>query len=376
LIRSSLIALTVLALVLGSYLGLVAGRRRQERALPVISLQQRGGDPIGRIQRQLTTGALDPTAPSPAHRTVSVWLWYPAQPALDLGRAAYAPGPWKGLHLPGVVGFGEGSFDRLRTRSIPNASIGGNVYGLVILQPGMGFAAPQYQTLAENLAAAGYVVAGITPTYSANLTVIDGRAVRSSSTGNPPDLGGHHGPSAAAADRLVALWAADAVAVSRSIHRGKFADRLHGHLRNGTLYVGHSFGGAAALQACATDNVCRGAVDLDGTQFGSVVRTGVRHPVLLLGSGDSCVTGRCPEGAKLNRGDLAAARSLVRHSGHVSTRVFDGTRHFGFTDYAAYYLAAPLTRVLALGDQDGPKRLAAICAAVAAFAHRTLPTSH
>jgi hypothetical protein len=49
----------------------------------------------------------------------------------------------------------------------------------------MGLAVPQYTAIAEGLAGRGYLVAGVTPTYSANLTVLHGGAVKSSPTGNP-----------------------------------------------------------------------------------------------------------------------------------------------------------------------------------------------
>src|SRR3954468_6997743 len=46
--------------------------------------------------------------------------------------------------------------------------------------------------------------------------------------------------------------------------------------------VGHSFGGAQALQFCHDDSRCRAAVDLDGIPFGSVVTDGLSKPAMLL----------------------------------------------------------------------------------------------
>lgn len=45
---------------------------------------------------------------------------------------------------------------------------------------------PQYTTLAEDIASHGYLVAGVTPTYSANLTSLHHKAVPSTPTGNGP----------------------------------------------------------------------------------------------------------------------------------------------------------------------------------------------
>ncbi|EWM09706.1 hypothetical protein KUTG_00010 [Kutzneria sp. 744] len=74
---------------------------------------------------------------------------------------------------------------------------------------------------------------------------------------------------------------------------GRFAAHLH---TTRILYLGHSFGGAA-LEACRTDQRCVGAADLDGTQYGPVVRNGLSKPMLLIGSENSCITGTCQPAA-------------------------------------------------------------------------------
>jgi dienelactone hydrolase len=213
-----------------------------------------------------------------------------------------------------------------------------------VLMPGLGFAAPQYTAIASALAARGYVVAGVTPTYSANLTVLNGRPVRATKAGNPSDLEGSRG------DQLVAVWADDArFAASRA------AVQLGGHVDGSrVVYAGHSFGGAASLEACRSDPRCAGAADLDGTPFGPVVRAGLAQPMLLL---------RSP-GA-----DDASTRTLLAASGPTA-RAFtiDGVRHFDFTDYAAYHVAAPLRLILPLGRIDGRRALTITSAYLGAFA--------
>lgn len=358
----------VLTVLMGGYLAVVATRRQQTRVLPLLT----GSHAVGRTAIQLTTASVDPLAPRLGRREVSVWIWYPASVAVS-GRvhpAQYAPDLWSGLHLRGVVGLGEGAFDAIRTRAVQEAPVEAGSFGLVVLQPGMGFAGPQYQAIAEDVASAGFVVAAVTPTRSANLTVIDGKVVRSTAVGNPPDLGGHRGRAEADADRLVQIWATDAIATARALHHAAvpaLADRL----RRGTVYLGHSFGGAAALQACSLDHGCRGAVDLDGTQFGTVLRAGIRHPLLLLGSDDSCITGRCPPAAATNHDDVTAARKLLRHIDAATTcLIISGAHHFNFTDYGDYYLAEPLRRFLGLGPIDGARALTVTAAVVAGFANQ------
>ena len=344
-------------LVAGLYLAWVALRRSQPLALP----SPDGSYRVGRSELVWTDPKrTDPLAPRPGvRRQLSVWLWYPAARNSIDSRAPYAPGAWDGLHLAGLPGFFEGKFDVVRSHALVDAPVAEGSFPIVVLEPGMGFAAPQYTTLAEGLASHGYLVAGVTPTYSANLTVLGSGPVRSTKAGDPPDLGEHSAGAVAHADRLVDLWAADARFVADSVaalaNTGQFADRI---APNRTAYIGHSFGGAAALQACSTDPRCVAAADLDGTPYGSVARSGLRASVLLLGSQDSCVTGMCPADSADNRADLAASRSLLKATtGPAWCYTIRGARHLNFSDLGALYLARPVRSLLALGGIDGARAL-------------------
>ncbi|MGH3377212.1 MAG: hypothetical protein ACRDP6_20980, partial [Actinoallomurus sp.] len=239
----------------------------------------------------------------------------------------------------------------------------------------------QYTTLAENLASHGYLVAGPTPTYSANLTVLHGQPVHATTAGDPPafdatDL--HTGPAAQAGDRLAGVWAADArfaaaqlAALDRPGHlSGPFSGHVDG---TRTAYLGHSFGGAAALEACRTDPHCAAAADIDGTQYGPVVHTGLGKPLLILASQNSCVTGTCQPSGTADLTDQATARTLLTAgTGPAWCYQIEGSRHFNFSDYAAYYLAAPIRHLLALGPIDGHLGLRITNAYLAAFLDHTL----
>jgi hypothetical protein len=93
-----------------------------------------------------------------------------------------------------------------------------------------------------------------------------------SCSSNPPALEAedlHHGQAVAAADRLVAVLAADIRSTVDRILALQADARFTGHVDQAqVLYAGHSLGGAASLEGCRTDPRCAGAVDLDGTQFG------------------------------------------------------------------------------------------------------------
>lgn len=230
----------------------------------------------------------------------------------------------------------------------------------MVLLPGLGLAAPQYSSLAVDLASHGYLVAGVTPTDSANLTVLAGQVVRASDLGNPSGFQGGQTPAAVRTGRrLVGVWADDARFAARRARALGRHGRFAGHVdASRVAYVGHSFGGASALEACRRDRRCVAASDLDGSEYGPVVAHGLSVPLLLVGHQGSCVAAVCVPGNGSERGDLAVARSLVAHSrGHAWSVTIDGTEHFDFTDYAAYYLALPLRALLPLGTIDGDRAL-------------------
>jgi len=325
----------VVVLLLGVYAGFLGHRSRH-----AVSVAPSGPYPVGRGEQEIAdrsrTDELAPLGGNP--RVLSVWLWYPAA---TTGRPAeYAPGAWTGLRK---FGWGQTALDRVRTGTYRDVPFAPGSFPLVVLLPGLGFSAPQYQALAAGMASRGYVVAGVTPTYSANLSVIAGHAVRSTAAGDPSDLAGPRG------DGLAAVWAADArfAAAQAGVLLGAHVDRRK------VAYVGHSFGGAAALEACRQDPACTGAVDLDGTPYGPVVHEGLWKPMLLLSSGSG--------GADRD----TSTQSLFAASGSAtwSYRI-DGARHLDFTDYAAYWTAAPVRAVLPLGN---PRTLAIANSYLAAF---------
>lgn len=340
-----LLSITAAGLVLvgAGYAGYAGVRSHR-----TVSVAPSGPYQVGRVTRQWVdrsrTDQLSPVGGTP--RVLAAWLWYPAAPGTTGTASAYAPGAWKGLHK---FGWGETDFGRIQTGTVDDAPIAPGTFPVVVLMPGLGFSAPQYATIAASLAARGYVVAGITPTYSANLTVLDGRPVTATAAGDPGSLDGPRG------DELVAVWAADA-----RFAAGRAAVEFPGRVdQSHVLYFGHSFGGAASYEACRTDPSCAGAADLDGTPYGPVVHTGLTKPVLLLSSG----TGGAAE-------DRSARTLFAASSGTALAYTITGARHFDFTDYAAYYLAEPLRLVVPLGGIDGRRVLMITNGYLGAFADR------
>ncbi|TDO69526.1 platelet-activating factor acetylhydrolase isoform II [Kribbella sp. VKM Ac-2571] len=337
--------LLLLVLVGGAgYVGWVLVQRSEPVALP----ETTGSFQVGRRTYEWTdTPRRDPYSNGP--RRLAVWLWYPVAKDTTGRHVQYAPDDWSGLHLKAPISVFQGPFDTLQDRALDRVAVAPGRFPVVVLMPGMGLSAPMYAALAEDLASHGYLVAGVTPTYSANLTVLGGQTVESKPDANPPNLGESTEGAMQVGDHLVGVWAADA-----RFAAGMVAKELPNSVETavGASYVGHSFGGAASLEACRLDARCAAAVDLDGMQFGDVVTKGVKAPIMLLGADDSCITSVCGPDAKDGQDRNRALSLLKASTGTAWCATVPGTRHFNFTDYGVYYLAYPLRRFLPLGKAD------------------------
>ncbi|AEW98408.1 alpha/beta hydrolase family protein [Streptantibioticus cattleyicolor] len=367
LLRVTLAVLAAVLVTAGGYAGVVAERHERPVALPAPT----GHYHVGRAMFEWTDRhRADPLAPRPGMpRQLSVWLWYPAPPDAQGRPVPYAPGAWGQLHFGGPATIAETDFDLVRPHALDGVPVAAGRFPVVVLEPGLGFSAPQYTTIAENLAGHGYLVAGVTPTYSANLTVLHGHTVRATPAGDPGES-----DITAVGDRLVGVWSADARFAAAQVAGLDATGPFAGHVdRAHTAYVGHSLGGAASLEACRTDPRCAAAADLDGAQYGPVTRTGVGRPVLVMGSENSCVTGTCRPATAADAADRAVARTLLTAgSAPAWAYQIDGTAHFNYSDYGAYYLAAPVRGLLALGPIDGSLALTITNAYLTAFLDHTL----
>jgi pimeloyl-ACP methyl ester carboxylesterase len=120
---------------------------------------------------------------------------------------------------------------------------------------------------------------------------------------------------------------------------------------------GHSFGGAAALQFCQDDSRCKAGVDVDGAPHGSVIRSGVNRPFMILWSDHSGE--HDPQGAQV----MADLRSIYDHLPPDGRPFLEirGANHFLFSDDGAL-LKGPIVmralRLLGVVGIDGRRQLA------------------
>lgn len=338
--------LIVGVIAVGSVWVVLQVRRHQPRTLPAPT----GAFAVGRTSFDWTDTARPAlfSANDRTGRELVVWLWYPAAPAPGAPTAPYVPPQWAKLrdaeHGAGAILFQAS--DSVRVHAIADAPVAPQrpQYPVLVLEPGMGRLPTDYTSLAEELASHGYIVAGITPTDSANTVVFpDGRAVRS--------VRGAQIESSAdkdAGNRLVSVWGDDVTftldrltALGRDATSG-FAGKLD---LDHVGLLGHSFGGATALDVCQRERRCAAAIDLDGSPFGAVEQTGLGKPMM-------CILSEPP-----TEGDLALLRHIAAAAplGSAYLLTIAGTRHFNFADDAV--MMSPLRLFGLLGPIDGARGL-------------------
>ena len=65
--------------------------------------------------------------------------------------------------------------------------------------------------------------------------------------------------------------------------RGEVESRFSGHLDTTRIGMfGQSFGGATAFQVCAIDSRCKAAINIDGTQWGTLLDNPLQTPFLMM----------------------------------------------------------------------------------------------
>jgi dienelactone hydrolase len=156
-------------------------------------------------------------------------------------------------------------------------------FPLLLLSHGLGEPRSLYTALSQDLASHGYIVVCIDHPYGGITVLPDGRVI---SADEDPDAGNPE-----ATPKQVEAWAKDASFVLDQMSKPASARRTAAQRfatqidldRVGML--GHSLGGAAALETCRTDSRFKACADLDGAPFGKVKEEGSKRPTLIMRSG-------------------------------------------------------------------------------------------
>ncbi|MFN8494608.1 MAG: hypothetical protein U0350_43810 [Caldilineaceae bacterium] len=320
-----------------------------------------------------------PTGPYPIGRTVYDWVdearpeifnknlaskrelmalvWYPAtqQPGLKL--ADYLPLSWAEAREAdwGIAAWLMQRPQAMRTHALADATVATSQprYPVLIFMPGLGPLAADYTAVIEDLASHGYVIVALTPTYSASVVVFaDGRVVKAVPEAGIPDDVATVSEEKRWGDHLMQTWAADALfglnqaEKLNSDPKSEFFNRLD-LTRVG--FLGHSFGGATAAQACRLDPRCKAGVNWDGYPYGDVVEVGLKQPFMFIWSE---TTDQQDQFYQQAARDIQAIYGKLPNGGYQLT--IRGARHFNFTDLAVLY--APVIRLMGLtGKIDGER---------------------
>ncbi len=236
---------------------------------------------VGRQSFVVTDSArADPVAP--AHRRAwMVDLYYPAE-------SAGAPGPYANDDAILATMIAQGYYN------VPEADLRswaqtpapatdnarrtrGRALPLILLSPGSGVVRFNYSRLAAALVARGYIVAVVDHPYVGLSRLPDGRVLDASEdpaqqSEDPSDL-----------TPRVLEWSRDLSVVLDRLAGPSF-QALRIDLDH-VIAVGHSTGGAIALDACASEPRIDACMDFEGGLFGSRAETdGVAKPVLVTAS--------------------------------------------------------------------------------------------
>src|SRR3954449_3371956 len=292
--------------------------------------------------------------PDPAdHRQVVAQAWYPTDTASGR-RVPYfeaqdrLPGPVRGEpallvaglgqlrpppRLPGAIGglpslmiaaFGQIDTDATCDAPVSRAQ---RAWPVLVFSPGLGVPREQYTSLSAELASRGIVVIALSAPYESAPTVLAGGRVVGQTV--HPDVMGP--PPHPELQRLIDLRAADASFVLDRLAALDRRSPLAGHLDLRHVgIVGHSLGGATAVQVLAADPRFKVGVNLDGKLFGTQPDARLQQPLLWVQS-DDARTSEYTQG----RDRLLAG---VRGGGDLVT--VGGSVHMSFSDAPSYWTAA------------------------------------
>ncbi|MET9243391.1 alpha/beta hydrolase [Nonomuraea sp. NPDC003709] len=274
-----------------------------------------GPHPVGTTTLYLNdTSRPDPWDLDATTRRLKVTLWYPTKQR-DGQRAPYMTPKESELTLKGgrIAGVPDDTLSKTRTNATKDAEPTGRDLPLVVLSPGFTKPISTLTALAEDLASRGYVVAGIDHTYESYATTLaDGRIAECLACDSDADPGFGTGVVAGRAadvsfvlDQLPSTW--------------NGADRID---RSHIAMVGQSIGGAGAMATMVKDPRIRAGIDMDGTTYARIPKTGFSRPFMFIGSPQHIPGGR----------DNSWDRDWKLLTGWKRWIVLSGADHQSFTD--------------------------------------------
>lgn len=308
-------------------------------SLPRVTFPETTGPAqVGTTRFEWTDGSRgEPATPNPNdRRTVVVQAWYPADPRPDDHRALYlgrtseearqtADGIAATYGVPSLL-LHEAAVARTRAFLDAPPERNGQRWPIVLFSAGLASYRAQNTSWAQELASHGYFVVAVDQPYDSAAVVLDDDSVIATTVRSS----GNRDADNRVTDRLTDVRAADLSFVLDQIEatgggalRSPFAGRLD---TRSIAAVGHSVGGAAAIQVAQHDSRIDAIIDLDGLPRNVVPQ---RFPQSML----AFVAGR---GTGNEHNDATYRRTLtevLRNSdGGGLCLTVDGASHLTFTD--------------------------------------------
>ncbi|GAA1262648.1 alpha/beta hydrolase [Sphaerisporangium rubeum] len=282
---------------------------------PAVLPAPTGDHPVGTTVRYLTdTSRPDPWDLDVSARELKVTLWYPAK------RREGPPAPYMTpkesellLKGSGIANVPYDTLSKTRTNAVKDAEPAGRRLPLVVLSPGFTKPMSTLTSLAEDLASRGYVVAGIDHTYESYATTLaDGRVAECIACDSNTDPGFGAG--------LVQGRAADvSFVLDQLTAKGRHSDLID---RKRIAMAGQSIGGAGTVAAMIKDPRIRAGIDMDGTTYARIPKSGLSRPFMFLGSHEHVPGGR----------DTSWDRDWTLLTGWKRWLVLSNAEHQTFTD--------------------------------------------
>jgi dienelactone hydrolase len=271
------------------------------------------------------TSRADPWVPTDPARELMVTMWYPTDvhrgATLQYETPAESAGYVAGKHLEEYLA--PDALSQVRTHAYRDAPPAGRPHTLplIVLSPGYTAQRSSLTSLAEDLAAHGYVVATIDHTYETYaIQFPDGRVATCVACANDDDQETFF-------PKLFQVHSADVSFVLNELtgrHPAWPGGRLIDASRIGM--AGHSAGGAAALSTMLADPRIDAGIDLDGTTYDQLPAGGLSRPFMFLGTQAEHSPGQDPTWDQ-DFSRLTGWRRWVTVAGAV---------HSSFVDYGAF----------------------------------------
>jgi dienelactone hydrolase len=267
-------------------------------------------------------------------RELMVQIWYPADPSNN-HLAAYER---LSETIP-VTSYRSVLWTNSR-EDAPVATQGGPFH-VLLFNHAWGGRRTQDTFLTEDLASHGYVVASIDHTYNASRVVLPGNRVIDYTDGADAIDPSLHSSSEVIAtwNKELTKWVADEVFVLNTLQSDNLDPKSPWYRRLNTQRagaLGHSFGGAAAVQLCSIDPRIQSALNMDGWTFGDIRQRAANQPTMFLYGITNTAGPQNPEvgraEAELDTTDSNEVDANLKQFGGYKLSI-SNTSHMDFTDH-------------------------------------------